>query len=146
MNIKEEIKGKRILGIDFGLARVGTAVCDELHITCNPRLVLDFREEAFWDKLLKLLADERAGAAVVGVPMTYDGTETQLMQTIREFIAELKEKSGLPVYERDESYTSSMAVETMVAIGKKKKNRGKKGETDKIAAAIILREFLNSFE
>ena len=62
------------------------------------------------------------------------------------FIDELKQKITIPVYEFDENFSSKEAMLTMINIGKKKKQRATKTNIDKIAAAIILRNFLKEIE
>ena len=44
----------------------------------------------------------------------------------------------------DERYTSKMAVQSMIDMGMKKKERRKKENVDRIAAAIMLQEYLKS--
>ncbi len=143
---KEDFLGKRLLGIDFGLKRVGLAVADELGITVTPRLTLDFESPNFWQSLMSFIDVERIKICVVGVPYRNDNEETFVIQSIREFANKLKELTGLPVYEYDESYTSVYASRTMIDIGKRKKKRSEKGEKDKIAAALILTDFLHQFD
>lgn len=146
--LKEKIKLKRILGIDFGKARVGIAISDALHISVTPLLVLNYRDNSFWELLLKLIEKENVGAIVVGKPIydTESNSHLELIEHLEKFIEELKIKSELPVFIQDESFSSKKAVATMVEIGKKKKFRATKGSTDKIAAAIILQDFINYLE
>jgi putative Holliday junction resolvase len=144
-NITPEValKGKRIAGIDFGTKQVGMAVCDEFHITVSPKGVF-FREKPdFWEKLLKALEAERVSAVVVGMPYKDDGSVSKLMRMIKEFTVELGRKSGLPVLIFDESFSTRRAFDTMEEIGMKKKKQHGKGTKDLIAAAVILRDFLD---
>lgn len=143
---KTDIIGKRLLGIDFGMKRVGLAVADELGITVTPRITLDFESPNFWSNIERFIKAERIAAIVLGVPYRNDNEETSVIQSIREFAEQLKSKTGLEVYDYDESYSSVDASRTMINIGKKKKKRAEKGEKDKIAAALILTGFLNQFE
>ncbi len=140
------LKGKRLAAVDFGLKRLGLAVCDQFHVTISPREVYDYSSPDFWNKFTADLKSEELGAVIVGVPKRLDGEKTKIIVAIEKFIELLKKKTQLPVMEHDESFTSKRAVETMVTIGKKKNKRSKKGETDKVAAAIILRDFLNEYE
>lgn len=140
------LKGKRLAAIDYGRRRVGFAVCDEFHITTSPRGVFILTSDDFWDELLAALKREYAAAVILGVPLRHDNEETELIKEIYEFAEELKEKSGLNVITYDEAFSSKRAVQTMLQIGTKKKKRAKKGSKDEFAAAIILRDFLNSIE
>lgn len=147
MNLEyNHLKGKRIGAIDYGMKRVGFAVCDELHITSNPKKVLDPTKDSFWKELTDIIQLERVAALIVGVPWRLDNKETDVIDKINEFITELKNITGLEIITRDESFTTKRAVETLINIGKKKKKRSEKGMHDKIAAAIILNDFLREIE
>lgn len=141
-----DFKGKRLGAIDFGRKRVGFAVCDEFHITVNPRKFYLFDSISFWDDLLNDLKKENLSAVIVGVPYRLDNQETDVIKSIKEFIDELKNKSGLEIIPFDESFSSKKAMKTMIEIGYKKKKRAQKGNTDQIAAAVILRDFLKELE
>ena len=139
-------KNKRLAGIDFGLKRVGVAVCDEFHITISPKTTLHYQEDNFWELLLELLVSERIGGVILGVPYRDDNRNEKLIAEIEKFEKILNEKTGLQVIKIDEAYSSKRAVETMIETGKKKKDRAKKENIDKIAAALILRDFLTNME
>jgi len=141
-----DFKGYRILGIDFGLKRIGLAVADELLITVTPRLTLDYSSAKFWVNLIDFIQKERIKFCVIGVPYRDDGLESEIIDNIREFISIFVEKTNLPIVEFDEAYSSIYAERTMHSIGTKKKKRQTKGEKDKIAAALILKEFIKQYE
>lgn len=143
INKSDLVKNKRVLSFDFGMVRIGWAVCDELHITVTPKGVLLSNDDNLWTKIQQIIVAERIGAVVVGVPYRNDGSESVVIMKIKEFMSELKEKTGLDVFDFDESFSSVEASSTMVSIGKKKKKRAEKGSKDMVAAALILRNFLN---
>lgn len=136
------LKGKRIAAIDFGLKRVGLAVCDELHIAVSPKKVLDYTSPNFWNELNQFFEEEKIGGVVVGVPVRSDGKETEMLIYLNKFINKLKAELKIPVYEYDESFSTVRAVNLMVEVGKKKNKRRKKENKDLISAAIILRDFI----
>ncbi len=144
--IRAIIKGKRIASFDFGMKRIGWAVCDEMHITTSPKGVLYRTEDDFWEMLLAGLVRERVSACIVGIPYRLDSQQSKIIEAIRTFIEELKKRSGLVVLEVDEAFSSRRAVETMIQIGVPKLKRREKERTDEIAAAIILRDFLAEYE
>ena len=145
-NKYEHLKGKRIAAIDYGRRRVGFAVCDEFHITTSPRGIFILTDDDFWEKLNEALDKENAAAVVLGVPLRHDNEETDLIKEIYEFQKELEKRFGIEVITYDEAFSSKRAEKTMLEIGTKKKKRAKKGTKDEFAAAIILRDFLNSIE
>lgn len=137
-----ELKGKRIAGLDFGLKRVGISVCDELHIAVTPLKVLDYTSHSFWENLIFLLKVEKVAGIVVGIPFTNSPNERNILPIVRNFIMELKKKIALPIFEIDESFSSKMASSLMIEIGKKKSKRRIKGAKDLVSSAIILRDFI----
>ncbi len=137
---------KKFAGIDYGQKRLGIAVCDALHITVTPLAVLDPSEERFWVKFLRLVLEERIEGFVVGIPYRDDDKNDDFISEIKQFIIDLKSKCNLPVYEIDEYLSTRSAVNTMISIGYSKKKRAEKGNKDKIAAAILLREYLDTIQ
>lgn len=142
MNL-EQIKGKRIAAIDYGKRRIGLALSDELHIIAQPKTAF----ENIKDETLPLIADyirqNNVGLILVGVPFRNDDKNNKLINEIRTFIKHISEMTQVNVIERDESFSSQKAKETMINIGKKQKYRQHKENTDMFAAAIILKEFLD---
>lgn len=143
---KEELKLKRLLGIDFGMVRVGLALSDALHISTTPLETLQYKDNNFWNNLSEIINKNNVGGIVVGIPIYEAETEThsKLISNINIFVNKLKKITSLPIFMQDECLTSKKAVTAMIEMGKKKKFRSTKGNTDKIAAAIILQEFLNN--
>lgn len=146
MNTREKLKNKRIAAIDYGKRRIGIAVCDIMHITVTPKITIDSSITDKYEAILKFIIEESVDALVVGIPLRDDDKNKEFIDEIRDFIQVIQDKSGLDVYEQDESYSSIEALDTMIEIGYGKKKRRHKENKDKIAAAIILRHFLESIE
>ena len=140
------LKGKRIAALDYGTKRIGLAVTDELHITISPRDILLADAPELWENLRKFVERERLSALVVGIPIREDGTKTAIVRRIEKFILKLRTEIAIPVIEYDESFSTQTAFQTMIAGGMKRKQRAQKGMKDKIAAAVILRDFMEDFE
>ncbi|MFC2130982.1 RuvX/YqgF family protein [Bacteroidota bacterium] len=111
-----------------------------------PLKVFDPGSSGFWDELINIINKENVRAVVVGIPYRHDDKTTELIEEIEGFIDKLKEKSRLDIYTYDEAFSTHRAVDTMLQIGKKKRQRARKGSKDLIAAAIILRDFLEELE
>ena len=139
-------RDQRIAAFDYGMRRVGWAVCDERHIVTSTKGVFDTKSPTFWNELQLGLQRERVGVCVVGVPQREDNEESSMMRACRDFAEKLREFTSLPVFLADESFSSKRAVETMISIGVKKSNRRDKSRTDEISAAVILRDFLQELE
>ena len=133
----------RILAIDYGMKRTGLAVTD------SQRIIATALETVPTEKLMDFLKTyfqrEPVDQLVVGMPKRLNGQDTDMTQPVRELIAHLKEKfPDKPVALIDERFTSSIALQTMIEGGMKKKDRRVKGNVDKISATLILQSFMES--
>lgn len=148
-SLQYRIKGKRVASFDFGMKRIGWAVCDEYHITTSTKGVFERDKSDLWTAIKKGIETERVGFIIVGMPIRHDEDEqkelTTLMNNIRAFIKRLRKETGLEVIEVDEAYSSRRALSTMAEIGIGKTKRRNKSRKDEISAAIILRDFLQEY-
>jgi putative Holliday junction resolvase len=82
---------------------------------------------------------------VIGQPFNLKGGFNDLEEDIVKFIKTFEQRyPKVEVFRINEAFTSKMALESMIAAGSKKKDRRKKENIDKIAATIILQEFLEN--
>ncbi|MBR1426465.1 MAG: Holliday junction resolvase RuvX [Paludibacteraceae bacterium] len=133
----------RVLAIDYGRRRTGLAVTDPLRITANPLLTIETKELITW--LLDYLGREAVDCVVVGHPTRMDGEESESMNYIRPFLAQLRRTfPALCVELYDERFTSVLAHRAMLSGGMKKMQRRDKAVVDRIAACIILEDWLES--
>lgn len=133
----------RLVGIDYGTKRVGVAATDPLQIVASPLDVIHSSE--IIDFLKKYAQNEEVEKFIVGWPTQDDGTATNNTPHVVGFIRILEKTfPNIPVIKEDESYTSKMAIQAMIAGGMKKKDRQKKGNVDKISATIILQSYMES--
>ncbi|QQS31495.1 MAG: Holliday junction resolvase RuvX [Sphingobacteriales bacterium] len=131
----------RIVAIDFGLKRTGIAVTDVLKITANGLTTLD--TSVVLEFLYNYIQTESVELFVVGEPVNLDGSPTHATLSANNFVAALQKKiPDIPVEREDESFTSKMAMQTLIDAGIKKKKRQDKKLLDKISAAIILQSYL----
>ena len=133
----------RILAIDYGKKRTGLAVTDSLRIIAT---ALDTVESRGLLTYLKAYTQkETVDEFVIGMPRTLRNEDSETAPLVRKFILELKSTfPDKPVHEVDERFTSSIAQQTMISGGMKKKDRQIKGNVDKISAVIILQSFMES--
>ncbi len=140
------LRGKRIAALDYGNARIGVAVCDEMHILVSTRPVIN-NDANVMQSLRDRFAMERTDVVVVGIPkLVQEDAETDIIKEIRHFIERLRESVSIPVMETDEAFSSKRAREMMFTTGMKKKRRREKGTKDQLAAAIILKDLLSELE
>lgn len=130
----------RILGIDSGSKRVGLAVSDGLGVLATP---LDVVSRDRVVELVKSLAIEMDIAKiVVGLPTALGGHEGASADEARTLGKDLHNATDLPVVYHDERFTSRIAETTL--LGKGMKRRDRRQNVDKIAAAIILQDYLDN--
>ncbi|MEZ4920417.1 MAG: Holliday junction resolvase RuvX [Saprospiraceae bacterium] len=131
----------RILAIDYGRKRTGIAVTDPLKIIASA-LTTVATEDLI--SFLKTYSEtEEIEAFVVGMPLHPDGNPAQLAPEIDRFAEKLRELfPGISVFRQDERYTSNDAKKIILQSGTKKQKRRDKSLVDKVAAALILEQFM----
>lgn len=135
----------RILAIDYGLKRTGIAVTDPLKIIASALTTIES------PKLIAFLKDyfsrEQVELIIIGEPKNWDDTDTHATPLVRKIVEKIKKEfPHIPLKLVDERYTSKMASSALIDMGLKKKQRQDKSLVDKVAATIILQEYLRSLE
>jgi putative Holliday junction resolvase len=86
---------------------------------------------------------EQVEGIVIGLPLHLDGSDQQMTGLVLEFVKSMRRRYKDKWVETiDERFTSSMAQQTLISSGVKKKKRQDKGALDRISATIILQSFL----
>lgn len=131
----------RILGIDYGLVRVGMAISDPLKITAQSldTLTINGNNYLVIDKLKELMKEYKISEVVIGYPKHMNGDKSDTSRKIDEIIPDI-EALGLKVVKWDERLTTVMAHKTMRELGIKQKE--KKTHADRLAAMYILEDYL----
>jgi putative Holliday junction resolvase len=132
----------RILSIDYGGKRTGIAVTDPFKMIATGLCTVET------PKLIQFLKDYFAKEAVeqviVGMPSNWDDSATHATPLVERFLKDFqKQFPTIPIQTVDERYTSKMATDAMLQMGLKKKERRDKAMVDKIAATIMLQEYLS---
>ena len=130
-----------LLGVDFGLKRIGLAVCDPDRLVASPLGTHDSgpTNEAFFRNLF---AQNKFVGIVVGLPLHANGDESDTSRASREFAQWLADLSGRPFVMWDERCTSAAAES--VLRDAKLNWRKRKGKVDRVAAQMILQSFIDA--
>ena len=134
----------RVLGIDYGEARAGIAITDELKITAQGLKTINHNGN---DKLLLAKLDEiinqyEIETIVVGMPLHMDGNKSKRAEITEKFIHKLKCKyNKIKIVSQDERLTTVQAHRTMIDLEINKKK--KKDLVDTISAVYILETYIN---
>ncbi|MDO7609244.1 MAG: Holliday junction resolvase RuvX [Crocinitomicaceae bacterium] len=132
----------KAIGIDFGLKRTGFAMTDDSGIIASPLTTIDSNELPIY--LKKLIEVQKIQLVVIGYPLSMDGTDTDITENVRLFEKFVKASyPWLKVVLYDERMTSKIAQNALIQISKKQQ-RKQKGLIDKMSAAIILQDYMNS--
>ncbi len=133
----------RILAIDYGTKRTGVAVTDPLRIIAGGLETVPTHQLMPW--LKQYFAREDVDMVVVGKPLRMDGAPSDSWTHIEPFAARLRrEFPDKKVVWHDERFTSAIAQKAIIAGGVRKIARRDKSLVDKVSAAIILQDFMES--
>ena len=135
--------GTRILGVDYGDTRTGIAVSDpSCFLASAVEMINDIRADVVMKRIIECAQKYDVCEIVLGDPINMNGTVGPRSEKARAFGRELEEKSGIKVIMYDERCTTVVAhtiMNTTDTRGKKRKNT-----VDKLAAEIILQNYLDS--
>ncbi len=132
----------RILGLDFGLRRVGAAISDPGRSIASPLELYERRDPTQDARHYAILVrDHEIHRIVIGLPVHTSGREGELAAKARDWGAWLAGVTGLVVSYTDERYTSIEADNLMIQQGLKRQKR--KALRDKLAAQILLQNYLD---
>ncbi len=123
---------QRFMAFDFGMKRTGVAVGNTLTRGASPQATIRAEGDARWAAVRRCVDQWQPDALVVGIPFHPDGQPHENTQRARRFARQLQGRLGLPVFEVDERYSTTEALE----MGAR--------DADAAAACIILEQFLRS--
>lgn len=133
----------KILGLDYGEARIGVAVSDALGLIATPLDTICEKDRARQiDRVAEVAVQCGAEKLVVGYPKHMDGTIGHRAEYTEQFAQEISEKLGIEYVMWDERLSSTEAHRMLEMGGVSGKKR--KTKVDKIAAVIILQGYLDS--
>lgn len=133
----------RILGIDYGDARVGVAICDPLGITAQGLETIHHQgnDKVVLKRLEEIVTQYQVETIVLGMPYSLNGQEAMRADITKQFKHKLKCKfPKLEIVEMDERLTTVAAHKTMNFLNVDKKK--KRDIVDTISAVYILETYL----
>lgn len=144
-----KIKPKRLVGIDFGMSRLGLALSDERQIIATPfqTVQAEKKTELTIAKILAILSElEQTHACeieeiVVGLPLMMSGRTGLQADEVKHFVQLLSQKTSIPIKTWDERLTTVQAERSLRESQMTRKKRSK--VVDIVSAAIILQSYLD---
>jgi putative Holliday junction resolvase len=134
----------RVLGVDWGEKRIGIALSDESRSIAQPLTTLTRRTGKRFPMrdLLSLATEHAVTGVVVGLPLEADGSDGEPAAAARALAADIGRVAALPVTLWDERMSTARALKTVQELGGS--TRGRKGDVDALAAAILLQHYLDA--
>ena len=129
-----------ILGLDFGRARIGVAISDELQLLAHPLETIRANERPE-SRLSEIVHQRRVDHVVAGVPRQMNGRVGTAATEVLEFVNKLRAVLPCPVVTWDERLTTVAAHRALRDAGKK--TRHTRGYVDQVAAQMILQSYLD---
>ncbi len=131
----------RIMALDPGRVRIGIAISDPSGTIASPLSFVN-NNERLPKELEKLFRDYEPSLVLVGNPINMDGTKNAGNTLAEELKALVESVAGAPeTILWDERMTTAESEELLISAGVSRKKR--KLLNDKIAASLILRDYLN---
>ena len=135
------MKDGRVLAIDHGTKRSGTALSDRNRTFAFPAEVYE-GEEALLAAVANLAVEGDLAAVVVGLPLDMDGTCGARARDVLAFCERLKAAVEVDVVTWDERLTSFEAESLLKGV--RARGRRRKDLIDIVAAQRILQSYLGS--
>lgn len=131
----------RVLGIDFGMKRIGIARSDPMKMIASPLKTIIAGKTL--EETASLVVKECDGVEtiVLGLPLLLSGKDSETTQIVRKFATILEEKSGLPLILWDERLTSKQVEKLMMEDNLSRKKRSQ--HVDTMSATLILQNYLD---
>lgn len=121
----------KYLGVDWGEAKIGLAVGDNLIKIATPLTKVGTMAE-----LLDIIKEEEADQLVLGKPLQISDSQLPISEEFKRFLEDLKTKITIPINLIDERLTTKQA-DGLIRQG------SKKSDQDALAAMLILQAFLD---
>jgi putative Holliday junction resolvase len=132
-----------ILGIDFGRARIGLAISDDLRLLAHPLETIQFGEDTI-TRIAALVREKKIDRVVVGVPKLMSGKMGPAADEVLRFVEKLRVVLSCAVITWDERLTTVAAQRALHESGKK--TRQSRGYIDQVAAQMILQGYLDRLQ
>ena len=131
----------RIIGIDFGLSKVGVAISDPSRIISMPLEVIRYKQQKDLVESLKKIASEKnVKTLVIGYPLNMNYKENKMTDIIDKFKA-VMEENDFEIQLEDERLSSQYAKKIMIQ--QNIKTGHNKEMVDILSASIILQTYLD---
>ena len=130
-----------ILGLDFGRARIGAAISDELQLLAHPLETIPTNQQAL-ARVAEIVRQRKVDHVVTGMPKQMNGQMGPAAAEVLKFVEKLRAILPCPIVTWDERLTTAAAHRALRDAGKK--TRHTRGYVDQVAAQMILQSYLDN--
>jgi putative holliday junction resolvase len=144
------------LAVDYGRVRIGLAIANAETCIAQPLSTMErVNRNEDMRRLRELAREHGVKQIVVGLPLRLDGTPGEMAEEAQRFAQRVRKQIGVPVELVDERLTSWEAERLMEEVqgrfiheekmtgGRKTQHGQAKMTVDAVAAAVILKEYLD---
>jgi putative Holliday junction resolvase len=131
---------KPILALDFGRARIGAAISDELQLLAHPVETIPANEQAA-SRVAEIVRERKVDHVIAGIPRQMNGQIGAAATEVLQFVEKLRAILPCPVVTWDERLTTVAAHRALRDAGKK--TRDTRSYIDQVAAQMILQSYLD---
>jgi putative pre-16S rRNA nuclease len=131
---------KPILALDFGRARIGVAISDELQLLAHPFETIPANKQAA-SRVAEIVRERKVDHVVAGIPRQMNGQIGAAATEVLQFVEKLRAILPCPVVTWDERLTTVAAHRALRDAGKK--TRDTRSYIDQVAAQMILQSYLD---
>lgn len=130
-----------ILGIDYGLKKVGFAVGEQITNSCSTYFSKQFKnKKELVEKIKNLITEWDINTIVIGLPLNMDNSESEMSLEIRNFSEKLEKDTNIKINFVDEKLTTYEAKQIMKDLNKNKQFIEKNNHG--LAAKLILDSYM----
>lgn len=129
-----------ILALDFGRARIGAAISDQLQLLAHPLETIPANEQAP-SRVAEIVRQRKIDHVVAGIPRQMNGQIGAAATGVLQFVEKLRAILPCPVVTWDERLTTVAAHRALRDAGKT--TRQTRGYVDQVAAQMILQSYLD---
>jgi len=130
-----------ILGLDFGRARIGVAISDELQLLAHPLETIQANQQPA-ARIAEIVRERKIDHVVAGIPKRMNGQIGPAATEVLELVERLRAVLLCRIVTWDERLTTVAAHRALRDAGKK--TRHTRGYVDQVAAQMILQSYLDS--
>lgn len=133
----------KIMGLDYGEARTGVALSDELGMMAHGLESIEHKgnDKKLLERICEIIKANKVSKIVIGYPLNMNATKGPRVEKTDSFIKKLEKETGLPIEKIDERLTTVAAHKTMTLLGVSAEK--KKKIVDTISAEYILQMYLD---